>query len=333
MKAIWRDRVRRLAWTLSFCILFVMPVVATNTYSCSNTEERQVVPSNTVISLAKAMTGGNLCTLVRITTSGGYDEERHFTRLNEEEDEQSFSTTMEGEETYFAPVARSYNGYDWERVAGPYRATLSIKCPSEINGESHCDVTVPDALNEYETFYLVHDEYSTGVKEEAARFFEQTTFGTTREYLQNVINSALHGGEEEVANNSNDDPNDSNGLMPFFRNWLHEQMYDVPPTLHRALWRGRATSFMDVPSREGTINHPCRVGAYWRRCSFNRRDKDKILTIKKVAGRYALSVDGNIRTMMDAIDFDENTNKNFDYSQLPADFKICNVRKAETNNK
>ncbi len=354
----------KLLWTLNICILFILPVTAIETYSCSNAKEPQAVPSNTVISLSKARTGGNLCTLIRITDADAYDKKRYFRsrksqvkvekeqrsrkgktgRRGRVKEEQSFSRTVEGEESFFAPVARSYNGYDWERVAGPYRDTLSITCPSGINGDSCCDIEVPDTLNEYETFYLVHDEYSIGVKEEAARFFEQTTFGTTREYLQ-LVESNMSGGAaaaaaaggEEMANNNDirtntDDPNDSNNLMPFFTKWLYEQMYEVPPTLHRALWRGRATSFMDVPSREGTVNHPCRRGARWRRGSFDRRDKDKIVTIEKMNGNYALSVDGHIRTMMREIEF-ENGNKIFDDAILPAKFKICTVRKPETHNK
>ena len=267
--------------------LFLLP--STNSeaqaFSCPDSGFTEVTSGESITVLKSA--SGSLCTLTRVEAS----------------------------DSSFAPVARSYDGYDWERVAGPYRSTLgNIACDDDTFA---CSFTVPVA-EASQAFVLtkyayIEDDNSLDVKAEAARFFEQCTFGTTSQDLQSAM-SAI---------DSNDDLN----LPTYFSNWLYDQVENVPPTLHRALWRGRAMSRTDVPLREGSTNHPCEIGAHWRRASFDRRDKKKSMTITKLAsGSFAMAVDGHIRTVVPSIQFKSNVT----FDEIGGDYNICRMKKPET---
>ena len=223
-------------------------------------------------------------------------------------------TRVEASDSSFAPVARSYDGYDWERVAGPYRSALdNITCDDDTLS---CSFTVPFA-EANQTFVLTKYEYSDDksldIKEEAARFFEQCTFGTTSQDVQSAM-SAI-------------DSNDGLNLPAYFSNWLYDQIENVPPTLHRALWRSRAMSRTDVPLREGNTYHPCAIGARWRRASFDRRDRLKMMTITKLAsGSFAMAVDGHIRTVVPSI----HLKSDVPFNEAVGDYLLCKVEAPET---
>ena len=50
-----------------------------------------------------------------------------------------------------APVSRSYDGKDWQRVAGPYSQSLTVDCPSS---SSVCEILIP-GLSDLEAGRLV----------------------------------------------------------------------------------------------------------------------------------------------------------------------------------
>ncbi len=254
-------------------------------------DERVKVPSDTLISIEKtSSTIGTLCSLTRITTS------------------KSASGEDVGKEI-LAPVARSYDGFDWENVAGPYSSSssLEIMCMEQ---DTFCTLKVPEersrpGLND--SFYLISYEYTLNEVDEAARFFEQSTFGTTRKDLQAISGSG------------------SVPLLQYFSSWLHEQIYTLPPTLHRAQFRERATYPSDHAIPEGTISHPCDIGARWRRTPIDERDNGKSITISVANDRYAISIDGHIRTMVDRFKFMGKFNHEL-FDELPATYEICRVR-------
>lgn len=126
------------------------------------------------------------------------------------------------------------------------------------------------------------------------------------------------------------DNNAGLNLPTYFSNWLYDQVENVSPTLHRALWRGRAMSRTDVPLREGNTNHPCEIGARWRRASFDRRDRLKMMTITKLAsGSFAMAVDGHIRTVVPSIQLESNVL----FNVAVGDYNICKVKAPETYEK
>ncbi len=260
------------------------------------------VPSDTLIKVQKTSldfmdsTGGEgggrrgtLCTLIRVTTD------------------------TENGKKYFAPVARSYDGSDWERVAGPYSASLEISCVA--NDSSYCQIHVPKADNNDDsaTFQLVKYERTLSTKDEVARFFEQSTFGTKLEDINAAIASI--DGEEH-----------NGDTISYFSSWLREQIYTVKPTLHRSLWRNNIKSEADGPHREGITTHPCDPGAKWRSRAFDKNDVGKMMTIERQvnSGKYPLSIDGHIRTMVNGFNFD-NMEISMDRMDLPASLELCMV--------
>lgn len=235
-------------------------------------------------------------------------------------------------EEYFAPVARSYNGYDWENVAGPYSPSdIPITCTSGA-----CTFTVPTpdltALSSSSAFllnldnYTAHDAYdrrlqmeniigvtfelysfpspNLDAKTQVARFLEQTTFGTTEEEIQTFnLTEPLHNQ---------------------FPNWIQEQMNE-PPTSHRSLFRKRIETRRNKPTIEAALNHPCKSGSRWRAAAFSREDVGKTLVIQKTSGSlYSLSVDGHVRTIVHKDDF---ILKNNEFPGIGS-FRICKSRRA-----
>ncbi len=242
------------------------------------------VPSSTLIRVRKtanSTTHGSLCILVKVTK-----------RINKE---------------YFSPVARSYDGYNWEKVAGPYSSKLQIKCTSD--DDEFCTIRVPWAWSGWnEVFQLVTYEHVTSVKDEVARFFEQTTFGTTMKDILAATSSSVTGNGDD--------------MHSYFSTWIHDQMHSVSPTLHRSLWRDNVYTKADTPRREGKITHPCEHGARWWSKAFDRVHVGEMMVVKRINNRYALSVNGHVRTMVDSFKFKDWTIK-IENIGLPATFEIC----------
>lgn len=224
----------------------------------------KTVPSNTMVSLIPSNTG-EICTLSRIASDGSY-----------------------------APVGRSYDGFEWESVAGPH-TSLKFTC----SGGS-CSVTTPSTESSDQKFVLTTYQHSITKREEVARFFEQVTFGTTPDDLYNVdIESDLNS---------------------FYSDWVYNQIYATPETLHRSWWRSHTSSIYERPGKEGTQVHPCNVGSRWRRRAFSQLDRKKDVLITKINGRYHLSIENAVRTTVKSIEF--RSGDKFKYSG-PESYSIC----------
>ncbi len=234
------------------------------------------VPPNTLIEVRKTkdqIRFGFLCTLTRVT----------------------------GNLESFAQVARSYDGFDWENVAGPYSSSLEIDCPSR---SKFCTLQVPNVTSDDQRFELVTYEYGLHPEDELARFFEQSTFGTTRKDLRAV------------------DPSHYNNLLPFFSDWVHQQMYSIPPTLHRVLWRSRSLPKENQAHLEAAVNHPCEVGARWRIAAFDETDLNEAMTVTPVVnGTFAMSINGRVRTVVKSVGF-VKAKLTFDFN---LSYQICGV--------
>lgn len=246
------------------------------TLECQTSSQFQV-PPGTRARLAKAPLD-QLCTLTRVN----YDK-------NE-----------------VVPVGRSYQQNEWEAVAGPYR-NLFYDC-----NEESCDVEIPDVVRDGDVFELrgFARNRPFSREDEAARFFEQATFGVTQKDLEKVRSEV--GIDSEVKD--------------YFAKWINEQINEVEITSHRALWRERTAPVYEFNSREGRATRPCNKGSIWRGHAFTQSDKNKILVVKEIQvdllqKRYALLVDDKIRTMVDDFSI-RGYNKPLDFSK---EFKICRV--------
>jgi hypothetical protein len=183
----------------------------------------------------------------------------------------------ESEDGAWAHVARSYDGYDWENVAGPYM-TIPIDCT-----QTYCDIPVPTAKKPSVQFMLVSFDHSRPAVDVVARFLEQTTFGTTRADLESMRLQS----------------NGYRNLPRAFANWLREQIYDVSKTSHREYWRRHMASRQIYGGHEGAPTHPCQAKSQWRRASFTEKDSYKIVQTRDTNGRFPLYVDGKLRTVVD----------------------------------
>lgn len=170
-----------------------------------------------------------------------------------------------------APVSRSYDGKDWQRVAGPYSHTLAVYCPSS---SSVCDILIPANSNlEAGKLVFMPFEHSLTNLEKVSRFFHQTTFGPTKTAL-----------------NSWDFNRDLNSEMA---SWVQDQMNEstTAMTSHRRYFRERVNGELNAgvenPAIFGSnrgqilkVRNPCVSGARWMSYSFTANDsKDVIVDV------------------------------------------------------
>ncbi len=217
-----------------------------------------------------------LCILLRITAS------TPSANLN------SISRNSNTNDLNIVPVARSYSTFDWERVAGPYAASVQISdCVSET-----CTLDIPNLPNLDEgKFILMSFTNNHSDKEQVSRFYHQATFGPTKKLIDSWNYSAASLSSEMTA-------------------WVKEQMDEVqtPMTSHRAYFRknlDRAAVFAGG-SPDGQLphndhyhpRHPCEKNARWREYSFTVDDYNVPLTVFMYAGQYMLSINGIPRTLV-----------------------------------
>lgn len=218
-----------------------------------------------------------------------------LTRVNEENKE-------------VIPVGRSYHNQKWEAVAGPYR-TISYEC-----NEGACVVKVPEVTKAGDVFQLRGYDRNRLLSQddEVARFFEQASFGVTTEDLKRA--------RSEVISDRN------STLMDYFAKWIDEQISVVEPTSHRGFWRERTSPVYEINNREGRGTLPCDKGSRWRSYAFSEFDRTKEIVVKEIEvnafrKRYALEVDGKIRTMVDT--FALTKVNDYDMNILSTKFTIC----------
>jgi hypothetical protein len=171
-----------------------------------------------------------ICTLTRLTTtvdSGGNSN------------------------TDFAPVGRSYNGRDWDAVAGPYKSEMSFEC-SALNGSNACVVTLPQLDDPAtQSFVLTSYAHTVTPEEEVARFLEQTTFGVTKADMEFFNTESLDAGTE-------------------FPAWVADQITNKEATAHRAYFRSRANGRATRAEDEVVANadKPCNLHSRWKKYAF-----------------------------------------------------------------
>jgi len=240
-------------------------------YSCPATPGASIsVPSGGEIRIEKAG-AGRLCTLTLVTNGKAS-----------------------------VPVGRSYDGDDWERVAGPY-TSLQYNCEG-----SHCEVMLPSKTSTNLEFQLTTFSSNLTKRDEVARFLEQATFGTTHKDLDGLTT----------------DLGESTDLVPRFAEWVKMQIFDTDQTSHRGYYRRLVSSAYRIPGREGRQRSPCETGSRWRWYSFTKHDMRKQLQINKVGGHFILSVGGELRTKVKDLIFQGDTKFSWTSSK---DYTICTV--------
>lgn len=123
--------------------------------------------------------------------------------------------------TQILPVARSYNGQKWEAAGGAFaeKHDLKIQCDWVT-----CAIRLPQAPAGY-TYELAGFFHELPVRDQVARFLEQTTFGPTLEDLNDFTASSIS-----------------------YAAWIKAQQDSVPMTSHRAFYRTNLNHRAELPS-------------------------------------------------------------------------------------
>jgi hypothetical protein len=131
--------------------------------------------------------------------------------------------------TSILPLARSYDGFEWERAAGVF-ATEFYRNNSWSCDSVSCQIVLPQLPNNM-TYRLASYTHSLAPRDEIARFLETTTFGVTQSDLESFFNITENG-------------NITGDLKARMARWISTQMNAsrVGITSHREYWRTRANS-------------------------------------------------------------------------------------------
>lgn len=174
------------------------------------------------------------------------------------------------------PVARSYEGYAWEASAVPAFGYLQFDCD---DAAQTCQAELPPIQDNDYYEILSLERPALPMRDEAARFFEQTTFGPRLADLQ----------QDGLV-----------GAFSSFAAWIRHQQVDVPLTSHRRFVRERLNHRAVAPSPMGVPTHACRAGTRYRRYAFSDKDATRTLQIEtsEAGNQKILSIDGQIRTVL-----------------------------------
>ena len=212
----------------------------------------------------------------------------HLSTSSPTTDLNSISSTSKTDDFTVVPVARSYSGFDWEKVAGPYAYDVLVSgCASNT-----CTLDIPNLPNHSNgKFFLMTFTNGRSPQEEVSRFYHQATFGPTKSMIDSWNYNAASISAEMTS-------------------WVKKQMDNAqtPMTSHRAYFRkylDRAAVFTGG-SPDGQLpyndhyhpRHPCEKYARWREYAFTVDDYNVPLTVSMYAGQYMITVNGTPRTLL-----------------------------------
>jgi len=203
------------------------------------------------------------------------------------------------------PLARSYNGNDWEVAAGgvgPATFKNGFLCYSQ-----GCQINLP-ALNPNVRYLLTSHSHSLKRKDEMARFLETATFGATSSEVAELKSDAQSRGN-------------FNAIVDWFTAQSDKRVVSL--TSHRKYWRERISPRIPTATKFGSPDHPCDQSSRWRRFAFVRNDvlwwMPRELRIEG-NGPYTLYLDGVLRTAVE----DFWLTKNETYSFNPSiTYQVC----------
>ena len=172
------------------------------------------------------------------------------------------------------PVARSYNGNEWE---GTMPSPVSFECTA--TPPVTCSATLPDGATYQLRTYDGTSLISQDPKVIASRFLGQTTFGPKMDEIESLSASAVEETEAAI------------------EEWLYTQM-EMEPNLHRAYLR-RRTNPQAYNMPQTMMRSPCSEASSWVTFAFSRFDEGKQVDVSLNAdGSYSLSIEGIVRTVV-----------------------------------
>jgi len=152
---------------------------------------------------------------------------------------------MEG--SVYVPVGRSYDGFDWERTAGP-EVGLEWECAASV-----CDVSLPFEAGK-QTYYLTTYDHTLSDRATVARFLEKAAFGPT---MSDLVNWDYSGGDLEIS----------------ITEWVEDQILNKGTSSHREYFRKRLNPRSIESYKYGISGpKPCEENSRWRKFAFTRKD-------------------------------------------------------------
>lgn len=155
------------------------------------------------------------------------------------------------ESDIYVPVGRSYDGYEWESVAGK-EENLDYHC-HEPSLSHPCEVYLPIDSNNSSSYYLTVYDHAVSPRAEVARFLERTTFGPTT----GEINAWDYGVSKPLG----------------MANWVTDQIDNKGISSHRVHFRERANP-RSIETYKYGISGPsaCEQNSRWRTFALIRKD-------------------------------------------------------------
>jgi len=190
---------------------------------------------------------GTLCTLTEVRADAGGSEDNQV-----------------------IPIARSYEGHQWESSAGELATSIFVDTsgqPDCLPDGSSCNILLPP-LAEAATYRyaLTSYEYSPSRRDQISRALGRLTFGVTPTDL-NLHDKAEWDSDNEAY------------LAAFIQDQMDEKK--TPMISHREYFRKRTNPKLTHATRGGRPDHPCDAHSRWRRYSFIRHDREILLTDTK----------------------------------------------------
>jgi len=133
----------------------------------------------------------------------------------------------------------------------------------------------------YQLSFYQSSDVATRSSDQYARFLEQASFGGNREQIYQV---------KEMS---------SDQIRYHIAEWLKIQIHNSGMTSHRAIFRQRMNSRMEVDTRQAAVSHPCQAGTRYRRFAFSIRDMSKDMKVTSIGTKKVLSIDGYVRTVVE----------------------------------
>ena len=141
-------------------------------------------------------------------------------------------------------MARSFASRgSWEVSAGLFSnsATSGLSLDCDAGDGTTCDVTLPPVTNGQQYILETFTRPTLSAEALAARFLEQSTFGTTRESMNDLVARGLD-----------------------YENWIIEQM-NMPISSMREYYRKRTNPKYEFPYALGAVGSgPCDLYSRWR---------------------------------------------------------------------
>ena len=103
----------------------------------------------------------------------------------------------------------------------------------------------------------------------------------------------------------------NNWSFSSYEEWIQHQMTGIPLSSHREFFRERTNPRLDRVFNMGKTFNPCQKGARWRTTALTSKDKTdgkqvSFHAINGGADGYELKVDGDVRTIVETKNLDDN---------------------------